>query len=102
MTTPQGRVFHGLRELTKLRAREAVFGADARVRTLDTGSNSVLGVERGLPGETLTALFNFSDEAKSVRLDKPGIDLTTGAALDAGKFELPPYGFLWCLHKSDG
>ena len=99
--TPQGRVFEGLRKLTRIRAGEGVFHADAAVRTVDTGSDSVLGVERSRNGERLTALFNFSEHEQSVALDVPGTDLATGAAVPAGSYSLPPYGFLWCKQKAN-
>ena len=99
-STPQGRVFEGLRKLTQLRARDAAFGPDADVRTLDTDSDAVLGVERSLGGEKLTALFNFSESPRAVRLDAPGIDLLTGVELSAGAIEMKPYDFLWCLQRA--
>ena len=94
--TPQGQVFNGLRALTRIRAEESVFHADAEVRTLETGSGHVLGIERLYEGARLTALFNFSERAQTVHIAAPGVDLARGAEVPAGDHVLPPYGFLWC------
>ena len=94
--TPQGQVFSGLRALTRIRAEEPVFHADAEMRTLNTGSDAVLGVERLYEGERLTALFNFSEREQAVHIAAPGVDLARGAEVPAGAYVLPPYGFLWC------
>ena len=99
--SPQGQVFHGLRQLTRIRAEESIFHADAEVRTLDTGSDAVLGVERRRGAERLTALFNFSEHEQAVMLSAPGIDLTQGAQIPAGEYVLPPYGFLWCKQEAE-
>ena len=47
----QGKLFAALRKLEQIRAAEAVFRADARVSTFDTGSDHVLGVCRELAEE---------------------------------------------------
>ena len=94
--TPQGRVYAGLRQLTRIRAAESVFHADASVRTLDVDGISVLGVERQCGGERLMALFNFSEREQTVSIAAPGVDLVRGEAVSAGEYVLPPYGFLWC------
>ena len=94
--TPQGRLFNGLRHLTRIRGSQCVFHADASVRTIDTGDIAVLGIERKYGEERLIALFNFSEQTQRVYIAAPGIDLVRGTEILEGERELMPYGFLWC------
>lgn len=98
--TRQEKLFTGLRRLETIRAAEAVFRADARVRTLDTGSDQVLGVHRSYEGEELTALFNFSERPQTVSLREGTLkDLISGARVNLNAILLPAYGFLWLKQK---
>ena len=75
------------------------FAASAAVRTLDTGSQAVLGIRREDGGEALTGLFNFGGEAHAVPLPAGAYtDLLTGRAL-AGDALLEPCGFLWLQNQ---
>ena len=92
----QGKLFAALRELERIRSEEAVFRADARVSTFDTGSQQVLGVCRELDGEQLTALFNFSERTIPVEMEACGLtDLVEKKPITADQIELPAYGFYW-------
>ena len=62
----QGRIFAGLEELEKIRRTEAVFGADAEVYTKDYNDNSILWIVRRAGDEELHAVFNFSDEGRTI------------------------------------
>ena len=96
----QGRTFHMLRQLERIRAEQPVFRADAVFFGFDTGSDRVLGVCRQLEGQRLIALFNFSEDAQSIRLEGHVRDLLTGEPVDLSRFELPGYGFLWGLSQN--
>lgn len=92
----QGKLFAALRKLERIRSEEAVFRADARVSTFDTGCHQVLGVCRELDGERLTALFNFSERAIPVAVDVRGLkDLVEKKSITEERIELPAYGFYW-------
>ena len=90
---PYSRRRCGLRQLQTIRASEPVFRADAKISTFDTGSNRVLGVRRELAGERFLGLFNFSEQAIPVVLEK-GIyrDLVQERRKTQA---LAPYGFVW-------
>jgi amylosucrase len=92
----QGKLFAALRKLERIRSEEAVFRADARVSTFDTGSHQVLGVCRELDGERLTALFNFSERSIPVAMEACALtDLVEKKSITEERIELPAYGFYW-------
>ena len=92
----QGKLFTALRKLERIRSEEAVFRADARVSTFDTGSHQVLGVCRELDGERLTALFNFSERTIPVEMEACRLtDLVEKKSITEERIELPAYGFYW-------
>ena len=84
----------------KLRAEYGVFDDDADVWILNTGNSQVIGIGRYYRGEQLLALFNFSDQEKTVWLhdDKQYTDLFTGESGDADAVKVPAGGFRWLLH----
>ena len=95
-TTYQGRLFTTLRQLERIRAAEQVFRADARIRTVDTGSDQVLGVTRELNGERFLGLFNFSENPVDVRLSEGSYtDLVTEQTITGEQLSMPSYGFAW-------
>ena len=79
----QERVFEGLKELSKVRASEKVFMADADCYTVDTGDNSVLCIMREYEDDKMTCIFNFSRDEKTVRLG------------DMNEFTVKGNDFLW-------
>lgn len=97
--TVQGRIFQSILKLEKCRAENEVFRAEADFQTVDTGSDSVLGICREYENKKLLAYFNFSDNPQSVFLDgvKSGRDLFTGDEVCSISIELKPYGFSWLL-----
>ena len=98
--TPEGRIFASISRMESLRADHAVFDTEADTWLLYTESNQVLGVGRYYLGEQLLALFNFSDQEKTVWLhdDKQYTDLFTGESEDADAVKVPAGGFRWLLH----
>ncbi len=97
--TPEGIVFQGLRRLEKLRAGHRVFHGEADVWIVDTRDNGVLGIGRYYRGEKLLALFNFSEEEKTVSVNELGdyTDLLSGEAADKFRVTLLPGGFRWLV-----
>ena len=91
----QGRLFHALRTLERLRAAHDAFRADAAAEVFDTGSNQVLGIRRCYGKELITALFNFSEETREASNPSAGSrDLMTGESYGSA-VTLPGYGFCW-------
>ena len=77
----------------------AVFNAGARERTLDSGDKAVLAFRREGGGQTLTAVYNFSEFPKHVQPVQGGRcrDLLTGRDYADGAFEIGAYQALWLL-----
>ena len=98
-STPEGRVFLGLRRLEKLRAAHRVFDGGADVWIVDTRDDQVLGVGRYCRGEKLVALFNFGETEKTVSVSEWGeyTDLLGGTAVDKQNIHIPAGGFVWLL-----
>ena len=95
----QQRLFSSLSQIEKTRASEPVFDADATVWTKDYDDPSVLWVIRRKGGRELHAVFNFSDEGKTLWMPwkTTCTDLLTGEKDDVASFELPGWGFAWLL-----
>ncbi len=93
----QGRIFDALLKLEGIRRKEAVFSADAEVYTKDYSDTSILWIVRKAEGEELHAVFNFSDEDKTVWMPEVTeyTDLMTGKTETVEKTVLPSWDFLW-------
>ena len=100
--TWRGQLFRGLRELERLRRQYDVFRSDADFCTFDPGDTRLLGLRRTRNGQTLTAIFNFSEgEISCFAAGTEGArDLISGETADSGSVTLPPCGFLWLLSQS--
>ncbi|MBR0211325.1 MAG: alpha-amylase family protein [Oscillospiraceae bacterium] len=98
-TTPEGRIFLGLRQLETLRAAHRVFDGGADVWLVNTFDDGVLGIGRYHKGEKLVSLFNFAEQEKHVAVDELGDyhDLCTGDHADKNWITLPAGGFKWLL-----
>ena len=67
---------------------------------VDYGDPAILWVERRRDGRTLHAMFNFSDEARTVWMPERAAyaDLVTGEKdSDLESFELAAWDFRWLL-----
>ena len=102
-TTPEGRVFTGIKAMEQLRAKHRVFDGAADVWILDTRDDSVLGIGRYCRGEKLLALFNFAERERRVSVNELGDfrDLFSGEAVDKFDLTIPAGGFLWLLCDFD-
>jgi len=102
-TTPEGRVFAGIKAMEQLRAEHRVFDGAADVWILDTRDDSVLGIGRYYRGEKLLALFNFAERERQVSVNELGDfrDLFSGEAADKFALTIPAGGFLWLLCDFD-
>lgn len=100
--TVQQRLWDGLRQLEKLRAKDSCFGPDAWVTTWDTDNRHVLALVRKTEGETLTCLFNFSGEPQSIHMDAMEgefEDLITGERGLCSTRQLKPFQYCLCRRK---
>ena len=63
------------------------------------GDPAILWIERRLGDETLHAVFNFSDDDRTVWMPERAryTDLMTGEADELETFELPAWDFRWWL-----
>ena len=95
----EGRLFSAIHRMEGLRRARRVFDGAADCTDINTGSDQVLGIVRTYQGEKLVALFNFSDEAQTVRLGHPErfLDLWTGRPREALEVTLPAKDFAWLV-----
>ena len=100
--TWRGRLFGALRSLELLRQKYDVFRSSAALSTFDPGDTRLLGLRRCLDGQTLTAIFNFSEQEVSARAASisGALDLVTGTRTDGDRVTLSPYGFVWLLDQA--
>ncbi|MCR5089979.1 MAG: amylosucrase [Oscillospiraceae bacterium] len=98
--TVQGKLFTALRKLEELRAEHEAFRSDAEALAFDTGSDQVLGIRRRCGEDGITAVFNFSEEPRSIwNPCRGGSNLMTGEVYEEEGLELPGYGFAWILRR---
>ena len=95
----QERIFDALGELEAIRRREDVFDADAEVVIVDYSDPAILWIRRSAGGRTLNAVFNFSDDEKTVWMPACAeyTNLLTGETMGFETFQLPAWGFVWHL-----
>lgn len=94
----QDRVFHALERLEEIRRAEPVFDADAETHVVDYSDPAILWIRRRSGKDTLHAVFNFSDEPRTVWMPERGLYknlLTGGRRRTFENFELPAWDFAW-------
>ncbi len=107
--SPQGKVYHALMQLIRLRKHLPAFaGNDMTV--IDTGSPHLLGYIRQHHGQRLLVVANFSEtpqdfSANRLRLYGMGYhfhDFNSGTAVNAGVgLVLAPYQFVWLEARAE-
>lgn len=98
----EARLFDGIRLLEKLRASQALFGADAQAWTIDTWDDTVLGLIRARGEDKLVALFNFSEHDRTAWINEDDgdyTDLISGQHMRAVGVNIPAYGVYWLLRN---
>lgn len=103
INTVQGKIFQSILKLEKCRAENSVFTASATFKTVNTCSDSVLGIYRETENARLLAYFNFSEKPQTVFFDgfKSGKNLFNGDEISSLSEKLEPYGFMWLLLDDD-
>ena len=101
VSTVQGRMFKGLKKLIDTRSGSPLFSCDAAVYTIDTGSDSLLGVVREKDGKRLTELYSFSENELTAQLSREvdGKDLISGKKLSGREIKVPAFGSYWLLEN---
>ena len=97
--TIQQRIFSALAQLEDIRRTEAIFGAEAEVCTKDYSDTSILWIVRRAGGRELHAVFNFSDDAKTVWMPETATytDLMSGTTAEVTTVDMPSWSFIWML-----
>lgn len=100
-STVEGKIFQSLSKLEKIRKKEAVFSASAKVDVYDSGDTSVLCIVRSWEGQRFFGVYNFGDQEKTLHLEEDGKyqDLFHGGFVDLRNVNLPAHGFLWAAAK---
>lgn len=97
--TVQQRIWDGLRQLERLRAREDCFSRSASVSTWDTHNDHVLALLRRTETGAMACLFNFSGEEQTAVLDAIDgalFDLIGSEPVRCDSVRLEPYQYRWC------
>ncbi len=95
--TVQGRLYHALDQLEKIRSSEHAFVTQADVWTIDTGEPELLAIGRYLDREKIIGVFNFSERDKTFWYTEDGVftDLISEEKLFLENLLIPAYGFRW-------
>lgn len=95
----QQRLYDALQTLEGIRRDEPVFDADAAVEIVGYSDPAILWIRRSLGGETLHAVFNFSDEQRNLWMPESAAytNLVTGETSEFQRFELAAWDFRWWL-----
>jgi amylosucrase len=105
-STPEGRVYQGLKHLIGLRKSMSTFGS-GHTAFFDSGNRHVLAY---VCGDSLVALANFSESAQTIpasvvesRLSgaQGWQDLIANTAHAAGDLTLEPYQFVWLVAQQE-
>lgn len=93
----QGKLFVGLKKLEKIRSAESVFDADAEIYAKDYDDASILWIVRKAGGQTLHAIFNFSDEEKTIWMPEHSVykNLISGKKQILETTTLHGWDFIW-------
>lgn len=93
----QYKIYSALKNLEDIRVSHDIFDGNVNIYAIETQDISVLGLIRRLDKKRLLALFNFSEDTKTVSIEQ-GEDYTnllTNKKTDADEITLEPYEFLW-------
>ncbi len=97
-TSVEGRIFHRLSELEKIRKTEKAFVCQADTWTIDTYDDSVLCIGRYYEGEKIIGIFNFSEYDKTAwinEVDGMYTDMVSGETMKASGVNIPAYSFMY-------
>ena len=97
--TVQQRLYDALRRLESIRRDEAVFDADAEMGVVGYSDPAILWIRRRAGEKTLHAVFNFSDEDRTLWMPERAdyTDLVSGRRTELETFDLAAWDFRWWL-----
>lgn len=97
--TVQQRLYDALRRLESIRRDEAVFDADAEMGVVGYSDPAILWIRRRAGEKTLHAVFNFSDEDRTLWMPERAdyTDLVSGRRAELETFDLAAWDFRWWL-----
>ena len=98
-TGVEAKVFKAIKKMEKIRFDNRCFDSQAKASLIRTGNNNVLGIKKEFRGQTLIALFNFSDNDQCIWLmegDKFK-DLWTGKNSNFPYADIPACSFRWLV-----
>ncbi len=102
LTTVEGRMFAGLKQLEDIRKSEKAFVSNADTWTIDTWDNAILSIGRYFDGDKIIGLFNFSEQERIAwvnETDGDYVNLLTGEDFNPIGVHMPPYGFYYLKKK---
>lgn len=97
----EGKIFHGLDRLEKIRRQEMVFDASASVYTYDVHDDGILCIMREKDKEKFFGIFNFSSSDKTAWMQEEGEyeNLVTKKTLEMKDVQIPAHTFIWAKRK---
>jgi len=101
LDTRQGKLYHAISQLTKLRSQYKVFDSKADTWIVETYNDHILGIGRYYQGEKLIALFNFSENDETAWINEPEdyVDLLTLEPRPAKAVGIPAQSFAWLYYN---
>lgn len=102
ITTVEGQIFQGLKQLEEIRKTEKAFVSNADAWTIETWEPAVLCIGRYYEGEKIIGIFNFSEYDKTAWINETDgdyIDLMTGKVRKASGVDIPAYSFYYLKKK---
>ncbi len=101
--TVQNSIHDGLDILENARLSDSIFSSDAKVYTIETHNNSVLGMIRINDNEKVIGLFNFSEYCQDVwvvEFEEGYKDFFKKSRVKKpSKLTLKPYEYVWAVNK---
>jgi len=98
-TGVEAKVFKAIKKMEQIRFDNRCFDSQADATLFKTGNNSVLGIKKEYRGQTLIALFNFSDNDQCIWLMEGNKyrDLWTGKGTNLPYADIPAGSFRWLV-----
>lgn len=102
--TVEGKLFHRLDQLEKIRKTEKVFVSNADTWTIETWDSGILCIGRYYDGDKLIGLFNFSESDRTAWINETDgtyVDLISGTEIRPQGVNIPAYGFYYLKKQED-
>lgn len=102
--TVQHELFGALDALERIRHENAIFDGDAEMSIGAYGDPSILWISRRANGRELHAIFNFSDNPRTVWMPEEDAytNLVTGETNQVKTIDIAGWDFVWLEHEKGG